>query len=273
MPLFMLCGFPCSGKTTRAQELAKALRAKEKNVVIISDESVNVDKATAYLDSNAEKMARGNLKSELDRQLKSDACVILDSLNYIKGFRYELYCVARSMKTPSCVIQPLVMDQQCIKWHQQAGSPYGNDDIVQALMLRFEQPNDHNRWDKPLFAVEPHESLPIDDICAAIFQHKAVAPKYSTQTQPLSDTNFLHELDRITREILSAVMKAGGNAIPGDRVAVPGTSDMVVLKARPTLSALKRTQRQFISYAKIHPPKDTSAIASLFVEFINRGQD
>ena len=39
-------------------------------------------------------------------------------------------------------------------------------------------------------------------------------------------------------------MKAGGNAVPGDRVAVPGTDDMVVLKGRPTLSALKRVQRQ-----------------------------
>jgi hypothetical protein len=39
-------------------------------------------------------------------------------------------------------------------------------------------------------------------------------------------------------------MKAGGNAVPGDRVAVPGTEDMVVLKGRPTLSALKRVQRQ-----------------------------
>jgi protein KTI12 len=203
MPLFMLCGFPCSGKTTRANELAKALAAKGHAVSIISDGSVNVDKSTAYVNSTEEKMARGNLKSELDRQLKDNICVILDSLNYIKGFRYELYCIARSMKTPSCVIQPLVMNSQCLEWHQLAGLPYGSDDIVNALMLRFEQPDGHNRWDKPLFAIESHDPLPVDDICAAIFEHKAVVPKYSTQTQPLSDTNFLHELDRITREIIS----------------------------------------------------------------------
>jgi tRNA uridine 5-carbamoylmethylation protein Kti12 len=30
--------------------------------------------------------------------------VIADSLNYIKGFRYELYCVARALKTPHCCV-------------------------------------------------------------------------------------------------------------------------------------------------------------------------
>lgn len=30
--------------------------------------------------------------------------MILDSLNYIKGWRYQMYCIAREMKANYCVI-------------------------------------------------------------------------------------------------------------------------------------------------------------------------
>ena len=30
--------------------------------------------------------------------------MILDSMNYIKGFRYELYCLARNSKTTICLV-------------------------------------------------------------------------------------------------------------------------------------------------------------------------
>ena len=41
-----------------------------------------------------EKDLRGLLRSEVDRLLTKDNLVILDSLNYIKGFRYELHTYA-----------------------------------------------------------------------------------------------------------------------------------------------------------------------------------
>jgi hypothetical protein len=40
----------------------------------------------------------------VDRRLSADSVVVLDSLNYIKGFRYELYCSARTFRTPHCVV-------------------------------------------------------------------------------------------------------------------------------------------------------------------------
>lgn len=40
----------------------------------------------------------------MEKNLIGDAVVIVDSLNYIKGYRYQLYCVAREQKTTYCVI-------------------------------------------------------------------------------------------------------------------------------------------------------------------------
>ena len=39
------------------------------------------------------------MRSNVEKHLDADTVVICDSLNYIKGFRYELFCQARNLKT------------------------------------------------------------------------------------------------------------------------------------------------------------------------------
>ena len=100
MPLIVMWGRPCSGKTTRALQI-KAYFEEEhkKEVVLLNEEELKFDKNEYYLDSNSEKILRASLKSEVERNLDNETIVILDSMNYIKGYRYELYCLARSAKT------------------------------------------------------------------------------------------------------------------------------------------------------------------------------
>ena len=57
--------------------------------------------------------------------------------------------------------------------------------------------------------------------------------------------------------------------MPGDKVVVPNTEAKVLLRKTPTLLALRRVQRQFISYTKQNPVSDAKALAGLFVDFIN----
>lgn len=57
-------------------------------------------------DSHSEKPARGALFTAVQRALALDKIVILDSLNYIKGFRYQLYCAARESKVRICTVRP-----------------------------------------------------------------------------------------------------------------------------------------------------------------------
>jgi tRNA uridine 5-carbamoylmethylation protein Kti12 len=46
--------------------------------------------------------------SAVKRLLSRDDIVIADGLNYIKGFRYQLYCEAKALQTPSCVVRLLM---------------------------------------------------------------------------------------------------------------------------------------------------------------------
>lgn len=121
MPLVILSGLPTSGKTTRAQELktffetrlaaqaqaqddSAAPKTKDYRIHIVNDESLNLNKHVSYNTAADEKKARGALMSAVERLLSKDDIVIVDSLNYIKGFRYQLYCVARAIGTPHCVV-------------------------------------------------------------------------------------------------------------------------------------------------------------------------
>uniref|UniRef100_K1QCI9 Protein KTI12 homolog n=1 Tax=Magallana gigas TaxID=29159 RepID=K1QCI9_MAGGI len=133
MPFVLVCGYPSSGKN-----------------------------------SIEEKEIRGKLKSEVQRLLNKDDIVILDSLNYIKGFRYELYCITKACKTPQCVIFCAVSKEKAAEWNKE-------------LMMRFEEPNSNQRWDSPLFVIHPEDELPYDQISDALFNRKPPPPNMATQ--------------------------------------------------------------------------------------------
>jgi protein KTI12 len=105
MPLIIITGKPCTGKTTFANMLVAHLRNEGKpNVELVNEESLLISKKDGYKSSFAEKGTRGALKGATDHKLNADCYVVVDSLNYIKGYRYELYCAARTFRTPHCVI-------------------------------------------------------------------------------------------------------------------------------------------------------------------------
>lgn len=73
---------------------------------LVDDESLGVSRH-AYKDARTEKNARAAEMSAVKRHLGRDDVVVADGLNYIKGFRYQLYCEAKALQTPSCVVSAL----------------------------------------------------------------------------------------------------------------------------------------------------------------------
>jgi protein KTI12 len=72
-------------------------------VQIVNNESLSLSR-TVYRDARAEKEARATEYSTVKRLLSKDDVVIADGLNYIKGLRYQLFCEAKAVLTPSCVV-------------------------------------------------------------------------------------------------------------------------------------------------------------------------
>jgi protein KTI12 len=120
MPLIIFSGLPSSGKTTRAQQLQTALEAKiatslrKFKVHVINDDSLGINREvyrgmaargdSNILEARSEKAARATFYSAVQRVLSKDDIVIADGMNYIKGFRYQLFCEAKALATPHCVV-------------------------------------------------------------------------------------------------------------------------------------------------------------------------
>ena len=111
MPLIIVAGRPCTGKSTFSHRLADYLRQHFPTVAdssdtgsglasveLINEESLGISKRSGYGSSLDEKNTRSALKAVATNKLTAARFVIVDSLNYIKGYRYELYCCARSLR-------------------------------------------------------------------------------------------------------------------------------------------------------------------------------
>jgi protein KTI12 len=185
MPCLIFTGHPCAGKSTLAEKFReRALEHSSKSiqkVVIVNEQIACPDKTQlgCYESSYAEKGTRGALKSSFDRAVSSaddTTLVILDSLNYIKGYRYELFCISKAAKERHGVVWVLNDVSVAREWNRQrcqqqkeqhsvdADSDictYYTDELLQELIQRYEPPDDRNRWDKPLYRVDlrPNDSV------------------------------------------------------------------------------------------------------------------
>ena len=112
--------------------------------------------AACFASTTMEKETRASLKAAFDRALSQATCsntlVLLDSLNYIKGYRYELHCLSKAHQQRHGVVWILQTDT-CVK--DEWISSHGADTLplLEELRLRYEPPDERNRWDQPLYKV------------------------------------------------------------------------------------------------------------------------
>jgi protein KTI12 len=166
MPLIVLCGLPCSGKTTRARQLLEYLQQScpaamsdgSRKLHLINDESLHLlEKTAAYADSNAEKITRASHYSAVERLLNNKDIVIADAMNYIKGYRYQLYCLARAQATTYCVVYCDTARETVREWNHAPCNDRYSAQLLDDLIMRFEEPSAFARWDSPLIVVQTED--------------------------------------------------------------------------------------------------------------------
>uniref|UniRef100_UPI00398F8273 protein KTI12 homolog isoform X2 n=1 Tax=Pristiophorus japonicus TaxID=55135 RepID=UPI00398F8273 len=251
MPLVVLCGLPCSGKSRRAAELGEYVRRTAgRRVLEVGDAGLAVERNSVYADSQKEKDLRGALKAEVERKINKEDVVIMDSLNYIKGYRYELFCLIKHAQTPHCLIHCETAVDVCATWNQsREPEKRYSQEIFDALVMRFEAPDSRNRWDSPLFTIQKDDTLPFEAISDAIFRRKAPPPNQST---------------------LNTILNAQKTSVPGDLIPVPGANVKIELTRNLPMAELRKLRRQFVSYTKMHPTENIGQIANMFIQYINR---
>ena len=146
-----MTGFPCSGKTHRAQQLIDEFAArisssatpspKPKSIVHIPAQHSTLDgsgdsqinpRDQIYNAAAAEKNARAAEFSAIKRALSKETLVIADGLNYIKGYRYQLWCEAKAVGTRCCVVHVAAREDECRRWNEERLRAHGRGAEVDA---------------------------------------------------------------------------------------------------------------------------------------------
>jgi len=277
MPLIVMCGVPSSGKSTTATKVADYFQKEHGKVVNIvrEDQLYRGLKNDILNDSRQEKELRGRLKYETQRLLNKDSVVIIDALNYIKGYRYELFCMSNAVPTRQVTIQCDISEAQAWEWNltRPEDQAYKRD-VFDNLIQRFEAPDPHNRWDSPYFSVLPNEELDYNAIYQSLFLNRVPKQNKSTLNKPVSASNFLSSLEKVTSDIIQALMEGTthdknlvGNTI---EIKVPHSTVPIFIKpetALPNLAQLTRLKRQFLNLNKAGSVKGD--FGETFVQYLN----
>jgi protein KTI12 len=288
--LIILTGYPTSGKTHRAKQLQTYLLSHISSlpsaspssllrVHLISDHTLSIPRSVYNLETKSqhersnnasEKDARASIYAAVKRVLSNKDIVILDGGNYIKGWRYQLYCEAKAVRTTHCVVHVGTPVEQARKVNEERlerGEGEWQEEELgyerscwENLVYRYEEPNAFARWDSPLFTVLWDDEMPP---CEAIWEalvgsdaeggKKVVTPNQATVLKAPSSEGYLYELDKSTQGILNKILEwakdhpgeGGGEISVGEG---SGEELVVELPANPIgLPALQRLRRQFIS--------------------------
>lgn len=290
--LILMCGLPASGKTTVAEALRTQLEANGHTVQTICDgddpmttstslikSEPLLSRAQLYKDASCEKQTRARLRAATDRALATKTVVLVDSLNYIKGFRYELHCLARTHAARYALIlietDAVICRTRDVSRCEQ--ETYGSD-LVDELVARFEPPSDARRWERPLHVIQgtctsTERTQHITTICdtlragASLQAHKAVA---AVTVAPPDGLAVLDRVTRVAEASLVTAVQTGGAGI-GSVIEVPGASSKVRFGRKPRVTELRAMRRAYINLSRLHVPADADEgrLADEFVAYVN----
>ncbi|KAI0386137.1 chromatin associated protein KTI12 [Hypomontagnella monticulosa] len=308
MPLVIVTGFPTSGKTTRAKQLHSYLSERIGNsptpskyrLHLISDQTLSIDRSVYDLSATpahvrsanaSEKDARATIYGAVKRVLSDRDIVILDGLNYIKGWRYQLHCESKAVRTPSCVLQigcskdkAREVNEERLRRREQQPQEVGNGtedgdknkekgaedeegpyeaENWENLVFRYEEPNPMTRWDSPLFTLiwedgEEQAKQVFDSMWDAIAgeARKLVRPNQATvQRSRDAGGDYLYVLDRETQDIVKKILDQQSDD-GGDEIKIPrgssGEDDLSVDLPAGKKVGLPQLQRLRRAYMGLH---------------------
>jgi len=144
---------------------------------------------------------------------------------------------------------------------------------LEELVSRFEEPNGMSRWDSPLFTV-PYvdESPDCEGIWRAVVDggDTVVRANQATVLRPAEEGEYLHELGRVTQEVVRLVLERQRGGGGGGVMPVPGCAVALKLpEGDLTPSQLQGVRRDFTKLNRNHVV-GKERIRELFMEYFNK---
>lgn len=190
-----------------------------------------------------------------------------------------MFCIAKTTANKYCVVYCEQDTAECAKRDakriEEGEDGYG-EELCAALIARFEEPAERCKWDSPLFRVDVFRegwNERIDLIREFVTSSgKKLAPSMATRVPNKVGANVLGLVDRVTRQVESAVVGAiqGGAGI-GDKISVSQTAKIVRLERKPRVSEVRAIRRSYLNLVRMQPTQPSSELALVeeYVDYLN----
>ncbi|KAL0239194.1 hypothetical protein PCE1_004885 [Barthelona sp. PCE] len=267
MPFITVCGYPRSGKTTVATQIKEFFEERGHNVSLINAESLNVDS----FDLTNEFSLNFALRSAAETQMvNGESFCIVDSNNFIKGFRYELFCVARAVSSTFCTVF-------CDSEYKDEPESFPEDEAdryelsyLVDVCKRVERPRSYHKWDSPLFK---SDELSMSVLKKTLFGKKAnrLTAVKAVKLSKHMPIDYLSLLTNITFDIIAGIEYQIKNVFDLDltELEVYNRLDEIVID---DLYDSRRVFVEIMCQTQIEISTDLDEIARLFYEYIANQQ-
>lgn len=264
MPLVVVSGQPSSGKSSVAEKLQSEFQRLGHQVNLIDEPSLLLTKNAAYLTALSEKSTRGKLKSAVERAICKSSVTILDSINGIKGYRYELWCVSRAAGTRHCTVFVDTPPDVCRQLNKDRTGDAYSEEVLNDLLGRYETPDSRHRWDSPLFTVSWGSGNQAEVLAAVVDAMvspsdrnvstqvaKDLQPTSATTNPLLTGTNVLHDVDRAVQDVINEIVEVQAELPDGGSTTILRLPCGLTLKTsqKVNLAELRRHKRSFMKLA------------------------
>jgi len=259
----ILTGHPCGGKSTIALKIReRALQrhsSRIQSVVIINEASACPDHSIAacYATSLAEKKTRAALKSAFDRAVaasdRNHTLVVLDSSNYIKGFRYELFCISKEKETSHCVVWCLNDWNTIEQWNEErraSSSETYSKELLDSLICRYEPPDERNRWDRPLYKIDlrPADVRSVSHLAGDVL-NQSVYNMHNLSDAIGSSSNTTENNSAASKDAASSTFKRAAFKRPASSASTNQSAGGAPRTTTPTTRAIPLTANALSSLA------------------------
>lgn len=210
--LVILCGVPCSGKSTLAKEVANLLenRFKYSTAVVTSDTFRHMVPTYQYrFEPELERFVRGATYETIGAALKQGLLVVSDDINYYASIRRRLVRMAQQCKADYAIIYVNTPLEVAIEWNKKRGEPVPNS-LIEEIYYKLDEPGKEYRWDKPLMVLDPSinkiEEL-TELVTEKIHEKASVERIVPIRKERLEPPSLRTDLERETRRAMGEVMK------------------------------------------------------------------
>ena len=257
MALVVLSGIPGSGKTRLAEQLKPIFEATGRECIIVPEPSVEDGTFSA---SRRETAGRSDFKAAIRRNISPEKIVIADGMNFIKGFRYELFAMAREVGIGFCCVFCDAPEEVA---RERSKNRYP-EATLSDLIGRMEKPSERNKWDRPLIIVKDADDKTVQEqiVSSALSKSSKLAPKKATTKAIGSSAQVNTQIDQAINAFCNELLKVQQTVPLGTTIVVCGAK--FVLKKQINSGQLKRARRDFAARAKTI--SDASNITQLFAD-------